>query len=222
MGSFDSALTPLQGEILEALRDAPPFYLTGGAALASRYLGHRQSLDLDLFVVEAGDVEALAAHLHQVAILRGWTVEDVRTYPGFRRYLVRTGSASTLVDIVHETARQVVPLAAKPVEGGIRIDDLEDLVANKLCAVLGRGEVKDLVDLFFLTAAGIDVLAHLESARQKDAGMDRATFAYVLRDMDVDPQGLLLLRPVSATELSRFRDALVSRLVEEAFPQQAP
>ncbi|MDY0062907.1 MAG: nucleotidyl transferase AbiEii/AbiGii toxin family protein [Myxococcota bacterium] len=219
MDSFPSTLTPLQREILAALREGPPFFLTGGAALASGYLRHRQSLDLDLFVVEAGELDRLGALLERVAAQQGWALETLRRYPGFRRYRVQRDEAATLLDLVHETAAQVVPLLAKPVHDGVRFDAIEDLVANKLCAVLGRSEVKDLVDLYFLADSGIDVLAHLDQANQKNAGLDPATLAYVLREMSTDPEGLLLLRPVAAGELALFRDRLVDRLVQLAWPQ---
>lgn len=45
-------LTPGQKRILDALGGSDlrdDFYLTGGAALASQYLHHRKSLDLELF-----------------------------------------------------------------------------------------------------------------------------------------------------------------------------
>ncbi len=219
MDSFRDALTTVQREILDALKDAPPFYLTGGAALASSYLGHRQSLDLDLFVVDALDLEALAAFLQRTCVQRGWAVEEVRVYPGFRRYLVRSVAGSSLVDLVHETAAQMVPMAAKPVRDGVRVDAVQDLVANKLCAILGRSEVKDLVDLYFLAGSGIDVLASLDDARRKDAGLDPATLAWVLRQTPTDPEGLMLLRPVTAEQVSRFRDQLVERLAAMAWPR---
>ena len=50
-------LTKGQLEVLKAfgnLPDADRFYLTGGTALAEFYLGHRRSLDLDLFTAEQG------------------------------------------------------------------------------------------------------------------------------------------------------------------------
>ena len=72
--------------------------------------------------------------------------EKEQEFPGFRRYTVSDGERSTLVDLVHEPVEQLVPLDDKPVVDGVRIDPLQELVANKLSALLGRGETKDLVD----------------------------------------------------------------------------
>ena len=217
MAFFDSALTPLQLELLELLKEVPSGYLTGGTALAG-YLGHRRSLDVDLFVAAADEIEMAGALLETGCSTRGWRLRELRRYPGFRRYEVRRGEESTLVDVVHEPVPQIVALEAKPLEGGLRVDSIADLVANKLCAVLGRSEVKDLVDLYFLAESGIDVLAHLQAAHGKDGGMEPATLAFVLGQMPTDPDGLLLLRQVDEVTLSAFRDRLVAGLLHLAWP----
>jgi len=95
-------LTPLQLEILGAIKCVDGFFLSGGSALAAGYLGHRRSVDIDLFVVESGDVDALVATIRAAASTAGWGVEMVRSYPGFKRLSVRKGEESTLVDIIHE------------------------------------------------------------------------------------------------------------------------
>lgn len=212
------ALTSLQRAVLDALAGGPAFFLSGGAALAAGYLGHRRSLDLDLFVPTAEAVVAVAAALEHAAAGRQWELHPIQQYPGFRRYSVRDAAEATLVDIVHEAAAQIVPVAGKPFVAGVRIDALADLVTNKLCAVLGRGETKDLVDLYFLAEAGHDVLGFLPQARRKDAGLEPATLAWVLQTMPLDPGGLLLLRPVATADLLAFRDRLVARLTQEAWP----
>lgn len=217
MASFSSSLSALQRVLLELLKVVPGSYFTGGTAL-SGYLAHRRSLDIDMFVSKAEEIETASLLLENGASARGWKVEGLRRFPGFRRYRVEDGEESTLVDLVHEPVTQIVPVEQKPVRDGLRVDSLEDLVANKLCAVLGRSEVKDLVDLYFLAESGLDVLAHLGHARVKDGGMERATLAFVLRQMPTDPEGLLLLRPVDASELAAFRNQLVADLVGQAWP----
>ena len=197
MASFGNSLTPLQRALLELLKDAPGGYLSGGAAL-SGYLDHRRSLDIDVFVSEADGVEMTGLLLESGAGERGWQVRQLRMFPGFRRYVVRDGVESTLVDIVHENVLQIVPLKEKPIRDGVRVDSIEDLVATKLCAVLGRSEVKDLVDLYFLAESGIDVADHVREAHTKDGGMEPATLAFVLQQMPTVPEGLLLLRPIEA------------------------
>lgn len=51
----------------------------------------------------------------------------------------------------------------KPVIAGIRVDPAEEIMANKLCTLLARAEVRDLVDL-----------RALEGWRSPDARTDQA------------------------------------------------
>lgn len=218
MDSFARALSALQRELVGLLGVVPSAYFTGGTVL-SGYLGHRTSLDVDVFVTEVGDVDLAGTLLQSSAASRGWTIQVLRRLPGFRRFRVGAGDESTLVDIAHEAVPQVVPLEAKPVREGVRVDSLEDLIANKLCAVLGRNEVKDLVDLYFLSESGVDVVSHLRAAHAKDGGMEPATLAFVLKQMPTDPAGLRLLRPVDAQQLAAYRDELVATLLSKAWPE---
>lgn len=218
MDFWPDSLNDLQRALLDGLAERAHFYLSGGAALSAFFLHHRRSLDLDLFVVDAESLDGLEAQLRQLCAERGWLAEELRRYPGFRRYLVREAAEETIVDLVHEPVAQIVPLGAKPNFARLTVDALDDLVANKLCALLGRGDIKDLVDLYFLTEAGIDVLDYFEAARRKDGGMEATTLAYVLSGMRTDSASLLLFEPLPAETLGAFRDRLVERLVHSAWP----
>ncbi len=221
MGFSETSLTAAQRRILDALAGVGGFYLSGGAALSAGYLHHRLSEDLDLFCPTADDLDVVSAALGSVAQTAGIALVERRRAPGFRRYEARVEGESTIVDVVHEPVPQVVPIHEKPEASGIRYDALPDLVANKLCAALGRSEVKDLVDLYQLSREGIDLLAHLEGAAHKDAGLDPATLAWVLAQAPTDAHRLHLLRPVGADELRQFRDELVERLQRMAWPSGA-
>lgn len=210
--------TDLQDELMLLLKDLPGGYITGGTVLAT-HLGHRQSLDVDLFVTSLEAVDEAVGTLLRQALHRGWTVRSLQTSPGFRRFEVTAGNDQTLFDIVHEVVPQVVPVEDKPVRNGIRVDSLDDLIANKLCALLGRSDVKDLVDLYFVSESGTDVLDYLGSAHLKDGGMEPAMLAYVLRHMDVNPERLLLVKPVTEGALLNYREELVERLLEIAWPK---
>jgi len=216
-----SPLTSIQRDVLTALAGIPGFYLSGGAALSLAYLQHRQSVDLDLFTDTADLVPRIVAEVEHVALSHGWTYEVRQTFPTFCRLAVSRGDETTLVDVVHDAARPLVVLADKPRLLGVPTDDLDDLIVNKLCAILGRGDVKDLVDLYFLDQAGHEPLAWLDRAKQKDGGLEPATLAFVLKDVPVDPAKLLLLKPVASDELRSFRDGLVERLVRMAWAPTA-
>jgi len=214
-----SPLTPIQRDVLTALAGAPGFYLSGGAALSLAYLQHRQSLDIDLFTESVELVPRIVAEVEHVASAKGWACKREQTFTSFCRLVVTRGDESTLVDVVHDSARPLVALEGKPTALGVPTDDLDDLIVNKLCAILGRGDVKDLVDLYFLDQAGHDPLEWLDRARQKDGGLDPTTLAWVLKDVSIDVSRLLLLKPLTSADLGRFRDGLVDRLVRGAWPR---
>jgi hypothetical protein len=218
MASSNRGVTPLQYDLLVLLKEIPGSYVSGGTALAG-FLGHRRSLDIDLFVARAEDMDIASAVLKSAAVTHGMELSELQRYAGFRRYRVDRGEESTLVDFVHEPVVQIVPVEEKPIRDGVRVDSLDDLTANKLCSVLGRSEVKDLVDLYFLADSGVDVLSYMAAAHAKDGGMEPATLAFVLRQMPTDPAELLMLREVDSAALSDFRDGLVKKLLQMAWPE---
>jgi len=178
-------------------------------------------LDLDLFTTERGRLDELGSRLEQWCVAEGVGIEVQRSYPGFRRYRVWTDEEVTLVDLVHELAPQVVPVADKPFALGIRVDPVRELRANKLAALLGRAETKDLLDLYFLERRGTDALAGLGDACLKDGGMEPATLAWVLAGLRVDLEGLLLDERIEVEELEGFRDRLIEQLQRLCWPSRA-
>lgn len=210
-----SKLSPLQHEFLDAFfRREDRFFLTGGAALAGFHLGHRETHDLDLFTLsDALDdgfalVEEIARHL-------GASLESIQTAPEFRRLLLRRGSEAVLVDLVRERVQQMV--SEKPVVNGVRVDPPEEILANKLCALLSRSEIRDLVDVHALERASYRVEDALAAAARKDTGLTPAQLGWVLSQIelgdDVIPPG-----GISTEELRRYLVDLIARLARLAFP----
>ena len=212
---MSTGLDRFQRDLLEAFfAREQRFFLTGGAALVGFYLHHRQTLDLDLFTTE-DHLEDGEAALFDAAQELGATVERLRTSTNFRRFLVRRGNESVVADIVRDLAPQID--TEKPVRDGIRIDSPREIMANKLCTLLSRGELRDLVDVMALEQAGHRVEEHLELAARKDAGLTPGQLAWVLSQLeigeDASPPG-----GVSADELREYLDELVQRLTEFAYP----
>jgi hypothetical protein len=69
--------------------------------------------------------------------------------------------------------------------GRIVLDSPREILANKLCALLSRTELRDLVDVARLQEAGHDPIAALDLAAQKEAGMTAAQLAWVLSSFPV-------------------------------------
>jgi len=210
-------LDRLQREVLAAFfaREGR-FFLTGGAALVGYYLGHRTTHDLDLFTTEdllEDGLAALAASAREVDA----TLEPIRTSPDFRRFLLRRGDEALVVDLVRDSAPQLFP--DKPVIGGIRIDPPEEILANKLCTLLSRSEIRDLVDVKALEQKGFSIEQAFPLAMRKDGGLTPGQLAWVLSELrigtDASPPG-----DVSGSELREYLEDLRHRLAKMAFPPQ--
>ncbi len=211
-----SALNNLQNDFLrEFFGRENRFYLTGGAALVGFYLGHRETNDLDLFTLE-NEIENGFAIVRNAARALGASVEAIQTAPDFRRLLVKCGDEAVVVDLVREYVFQLEP--EKREIGGIRIDSPEEILANKLCALLSRSEIRDLVDVRALENAGFKIEDALATAQQKDTGLTAAQLAWVLNQIkfgdDLTPPG-----DVSVVELRDYLDDLTARLKRLAFPE---
>jgi hypothetical protein len=210
-----SRLTPFQKEVLEGFFEREKgFYLTGGAALAGFYLGHRETHDLDLFTL-AGPLSDGVEALRDVARSIGARCEETRTAPEFRRFLLSRADESVVVDLVVERAPQLV--TEKPWAGSVRLDPPEEILANKLCALLGRAEVRDLVDVRALEQAGQSLQHALAAAHRKDGGLTPGQLAWVLRQISIGSEARIP-GGVPASELQHYLDDLVDRLAILARP----
>jgi predicted nucleotidyltransferase component of viral defense system len=193
------------------------FFLSGGGALAGFYLDHRETKDLDLFALPEVAIDEGVRALRSAAAAIGATAESVQEYPDFRRFKVSRGVELTLVDLVIDRAPQLVD--QKPSFGAVRVDAIEEIAANKVCSLLGRAEIRDLVDLKELVDRGHSLEDLLDRARQKDAGVNPATIAWVLSQLHIGPRSALPTG-FAADALEAFRSQLVERLTKMALPAE--
>jgi hypothetical protein len=213
--SFTSRLTAFQREVLAAFFERERGYvLTGGAALAGFHLGHRTTNDLDLFTHDADAFERGRFVVAEIARALGSTIEIRQDAPGFKRLVLGRGDEGLVVDLVKDPA----PATSAPIEvGQIVVDSPAEIMANKLTAIVGRAEERDLVDVMFLERAGISVESALPLALAKDGGCTPATLAWLLSEISI-PDGASLPAGVAPTELRTYVSDLIDRLMIEAAP----
>jgi predicted nucleotidyltransferase component of viral defense system len=211
-----SELTALQKEVLARFfKHERGFFLTGGAALVGYYLHHRSTSDLDLFTLDRDAFERGPFVVQQVAEELESAVEVRQDAPGFKRFALTRLGEGVVVDLVHEKARQLAP--EKLTIEGVVVDPREEILANKLTALVGRMEERDLVDVYFLERAGLCVEDHLDAALAKDAGATPATLAWLLSEIHI-PDGAKLPARVTPSELREYVAGLIKRLRLRAFP----
>jgi hypothetical protein len=146
--SYEDTLYPLQDKILKIIDNAGvDFYLTGGTALSRCYFGHRYSDDIDLFVnSDQGFQEKVKSILSALS--------------GFD--FVRTINARDIVSIIIQDLLKVDFINDVGVRIGenvrhalfSRVDNLDNILANKLSAIIGRDDPKDVIDIWIIAQNG--------------------------------------------------------------------
>lgn len=114
------------------------FYLVGGTALSLK-LGHRISIDIDLFASKDFDSVAVSEYLKTA-----YGLTDEKT--------VRNGVFGFIEEVKVDFISHQYPLV-KPLEqtSGIRMLSLEDIGAMKLSAIVQNGSrIKDFIDVYSL------------------------------------------------------------------------
>ena len=146
---------------------APIFYLSGGTALAAFYLQHRYSDDLDFFT-NAGDfpqitVERIAQEIqHAVGAEK---IEYQRLYDRRIFFFKKSGGDDLKLEFTFYPFAHIHPPTK---QGGMLIDSVDDLAANKVMATVERHAPKDVVDLYFLmTKKGYTLDTLLARAKKK-------------------------------------------------------
>jgi hypothetical protein len=140
------ALYPATLELLKKLMALPElqdFFLVGGTALALQ-IGHRISLDIDLFTQQDFDAQKLFLKLDNQFSISDLTEESNTlnfniTYPEKSNEIVK-------IDLIKYPYPLIKPILN--VEN-IRLLSVEDIIPMKLSAVAGRGSKKDFYDIFY-------------------------------------------------------------------------
>jgi hypothetical protein len=214
--SAPSKLTALQRDVLDAFfQRERGFFLTGGAALAGFHLGHRTTDDLDLFTAQDAAFERGRFVLIDVATALGGELQVRQDAPGFKRGVLTRGDQGLVVDLVRDLSPQIH--AQKLDRDHILIDSADEILANKLCALVGRAEERDLVDVMFLERAGHSIERALTAALAKDGGCTPATLAWLLSEVTI-PDGITLPAGVTPGELRAYVSALTARFLALAAP----
>jgi len=139
----------------------------------------------------------------------------------FLRLQVCDDEESTVVDFVAEPVPTIRQPEHHPLGSAtIPVDARHEILVNKLCALLSRSELRDLIDVRALLADRSDLRQALLDAPRKDAGFSAATLAWVLRNLAIATMAKSLgLGPEEAHALEGYREELLAQLVAESRPQ---
>ena len=178
---YFEVLYPLQDRVIKVIGQADTeFYLTGGTASSRAYLQHRFSDDLDYFVNDDQRfglwVERIIQSLTQS---EEWSCKILMKEERFARLVLTANETALKLEFVNDVPSRVGKIQIHPVLG--RIDTPENILANKVTAVLDREEPKDFADIWgFCSQKGLSLKEAIDGAQGKAIGIFPADLARVL------------------------------------------
>lgn len=183
------------------------FALAGGYAMQLNGFLERPSEDVDLFTVQSYSTEFDAAMMAIIAAYRadGLDVEtdryDPALDPTFARLVVSDGKDMSKVELLADwRANHPRRFAIGPVLHP------DDAVANKMCALYGRAEARDFVDVDAAVCSGRysrDRLFALAAAI--DSGFDRQMLAGMMTRADAHADSQFAAYGVTGADLDGLR-----------------
>lgn len=178
---YFETLYPFQDRILKVINSTETgFYLTGGTAASRGYLNHRFSDDLDFFVNDDPNFT-----LWSERIIRSLGEADCgrlavnQKEERFVRLALTRRDLVFKIEMINDVPAHTGTVHNHPVLG--RLDNAENILGNKITALLGREEPKDLADIWgFYCQMSLSIKDAITSAQSKAAGIFPADLARIL------------------------------------------
>jgi hypothetical protein len=188
-------------QLLKSLQSVPLFQglrLVGGTALALQ-LGHRKSIDLDLF----GRIEADSLEI-QETLEESHTVSVIRESKNIHTYMV-DGIKVDFVNYRYAWIDEPV------VDSDITLASVKDIAAMKIAAVIGRGTKKDFIDIdILLCSFSLQELLELYMQKYPDGTLFIAMKSLTyFEDAESDPMPFMFEDTDWEDVKTRIREAVI-------------
>jgi predicted nucleotidyltransferase component of viral defense system len=145
------------------------FFLTGGTALSVFYLHHRKSNDLDLFTLASIDIPEID-FIFKTEF--GGKYSKIKESNNFLSVLIDNTKVDLVIDpLSNKENRERIQFENNH---SLMIDNISNIISNKLCTMVSRSEPKDFLDFYYLNEkiADIDFNTVYDDAKLKDAIFD--------------------------------------------------
>lgn len=175
--------------------------LVGGTALALQ-IGHRKSIDIDLFGQIKADEYDVRNELQQLG-----EIKTLNRTKNISIYLIN-GIKTDIVNYSYPWLEEELII------DGLKLASIKDIAAMKLAAITGRGTKKDFIDLYFLLKK-YSLTEMLGFYTQKYA--DGSTFMVLkslsyFEDAEKDPMPFMLSK-ISWSKIKKF---IIKQLTKES------
>ena len=176
---YFEVLYPFQDRVIKVIHQADTgFYLTGGTAASRGYLQHRFSDDLDYFVNDDDRFGLWVERIIQALNIE-WKCDVLMKEERYARLNLAQGKVTLKIELINDVPARVGETQNHPVLG--RVDSPENILANKVTALLDREEPKDLADIWgFCVQKNLSLQNAITNAQSKAAGIFPADLARVL------------------------------------------
>ncbi|MDO8609817.1 MAG: nucleotidyl transferase AbiEii/AbiGii toxin family protein, partial [bacterium] len=142
---YNATLYPLQDKVLKLIDLLKtPFYLTGGTALSRCYFNHRYSDDLDFFVNKDLNFAKLSEQILS-NLMKNFKVEVIIKTESYISIKV---NKILKIDLVNDVQYRYGELEEKKIFS--KVDNVKNILSNKLSALISRDEAKDVVDIWVI------------------------------------------------------------------------
>ena len=162
-------LYALQDEVLDIVFEVEnEFYLTGGTCLSRFYKEVRYSDDLDFFT-NASPRYAFAVKNIKIALQKKFTVIVEVESKDFNRFMINDLLQLDFINDIAVRYKDIVVL-----KNNYLIDNVENILSNKITAIIGRDNPKDIFDIYLISKyysfSWSDILesAHLKAVFNDD------------------------------------------------------
>lgn len=165
-------LSPIQKEVLELLSGnrSPDSHLAGAAGINLSLESPRYSHDLDLFHSSEETVAAAYVADEQILVKADFDLQNLLSQPGFIRARISKEGQTLLIDWARDSIWRFFP--------PVCLEDLGwilhpvDLGINKVLALYGRDEPRDLIDTLYMHRSVLPLGALVWAATGKDPGLN--------------------------------------------------
>lgn len=208
---YNNILYPLQDKVLPIF-EGSPFCLTGGTALSCGYYNHRYSDNLYYFINAHPDFTGVGLmQIDKIKRLLNIKVEiDLQSDSYFRLFL---GEEKFKIEMVNDVPSHIGTSVKHPML--FAIDSKENILANKITAIINRESPKDVADIYVLLKDGLSIKKALLDSDSKAASIAPLLIAEILHEFDytlLDSE-IKWVKPVSSSEIAVFLKSIALSIV---------